>query len=127
MIGKIKWPTTFDENNSDHVALKKMNEDAYIDLINSIDCETDAGKVAFGLVRASKSKEFEDGNASVAYHYLKKKYQPSTSVALMKIESSYQNAKLKKDMDPDVFITYMESLRERLNDANAPISDEKFI
>lgn len=127
VIGKIKWPTSFDEENEDHVALRKMNDEAYMDLITNIDCETDTGKFFFGLVRASKSKEFENGNAAVAYHKLKKKYKPSTSVALMKIEGSYQNAILRNDMDPDVFITYLEGLIEHLNDAKAPISEEKFI
>ena len=44
--------------------------------------------VAFSCVKASKSKDYEDGHAATAFANLKKKYQPSMAVSLMNIEMS---------------------------------------
>ena len=49
----------------------ELNELAYSDLIMSMDTSTTAGKVAFGLVKSSKSKDFPDGNAAISWKRLK--------------------------------------------------------
>jgi hypothetical protein len=43
-----------------------LNEDAYSGLIRSIDTTTSAGKVAFSLVRGTKSADYDYGNAEIA-------------------------------------------------------------
>ena len=42
-------------------------------MILSMDTTTSAGKVAFNLVRTSKSSDYPDGNVNEAYNKLKKK------------------------------------------------------
>ena len=48
------------------------------------------------------------------------------AVSLMNIDNKYQEAKLKKGMDPDTFIMTLEDLRDHMREMKAPISDEKF-
>jgi hypothetical protein len=49
-----------------------LNEIAFMELILSIDVSNSNGKIAFGIVKSCKSKEFEDGNAALAWEKLKK-------------------------------------------------------
>jgi hypothetical protein len=49
----------------------KLNEFAYSDLILSIiDTDKSGGKVAFNIVKRSKTREYLDGNAAVAWQGL---------------------------------------------------------
>jgi len=43
-----------------------LNEIAFTEVILSIDVSNSNGKIAFGIVKSCKSKEFEDGNAALA-------------------------------------------------------------
>ena len=92
-------PTTtqdINDDNEDEMRLRRLNDEAYLDLINSMDCESEAGRIAFSVVKGTKNEEYQDGNALVAYINLKRKYQPSTAITLMKLENDYQGAKMKK-------------------------------
>ena len=86
-------PNYIDEDDEDYEEMteeeikeyKKMcelNELAYSDLIMSMDTSTTAGKVAYDLVKSSKSKDFPDGNAAISWKRLKHKYLPETSMSL---------------------------------------------
>ena len=48
------------------VRLGDLNELAYEDLILSINGNTKAGRVAFNLVKNSKSDEYPEGNCKIA-------------------------------------------------------------
>jgi hypothetical protein len=61
-----------------------LNEDAYSNLVMSIDTTTSAGKVAFSLVRGTKLADYEDGNAEIAFARLANKYAPKTAPSLAK-------------------------------------------
>jgi hypothetical protein len=61
-----------------------LNKDAYSDLIMSIDTTTSAGKVAFSLVRGTKSANYEEGNAEIAFTRLTNKYAPKMAPSLAK-------------------------------------------
>ena len=56
--------------SKDEEKLIDLNEIAYSELIMSIDTTTAAGMVAFGLVKASKSKDYPDGNAATSWKRL---------------------------------------------------------
>ena len=88
-----------DVDNEEEMRLRRINDEAYLDLINSMDCDTEAGKIDFSVVKGSKNEEYEDGNALVAYTNLKSKYLPSTTIDLMKLENEYQGSKMKKNED----------------------------
>jgi len=51
----------------------KANEKGYSDLILSMDTDKAGGRVAFNIVKGTKSSEYPDGNVQLAYERLKKK------------------------------------------------------
>ena len=59
-----------------------MNMLAYEELVLSIDDNESAGKVAFKIVKKSKTAENADGDAHLAWTGLKRKYAPTTAPTL---------------------------------------------
>ena len=107
--------------------VKKLNEKAYMDLILSMDTDQSAGSVAFNIVKGTKKGDFKEGNARLAWKNLKKKYAPTTAPSLMRMSEMYTNAKLRKGADPDVYITYLEDLRDRLEQMDWKVTDTQFM
>jgi gag-polypeptide of LTR copia-type len=87
-----------------------LNELAFTKLVLSIDVSRSAGKIAFSIVKSCKTKECEYGNAGIAWEKLKKKYNPISALSLVKIEIMFRESKLRKDEDPEVWITNLEDL-----------------
>ena len=106
-------------------AILKRNDKAYEELILSMDTSKRAGKVAFGIVKGTKTPEYPNGNAQLAWARLKKKYKPDTVTHLLDIQRQYQSATMRKGDDPDSFITYMEEMRTRMVGWN-DITDRQF-
>jgi hypothetical protein len=131
LLGKLTIPKSSDildpVEDEDKQKIRVLNEDAYSDLIMSIDTTTSAGKVAFSLVRGTKSADYEDGNAEIAFARLTNKYAPKTAASLAKTNRLFYQAKLKKQVDPDIFITYLEGLRTTMGDMESFITDKQFI
>ena len=76
--------------------IRELNEFAYSDLILSMDTDKSGGKVAFNIVKRSKTREYPDGNVAVAWQGLKRKYAPNTAPSLRKLQKQLYGAKLKK-------------------------------
>jgi hypothetical protein len=108
LLGKIDIPEEGESLDEERRKVKDLNEIGFSDLILSMDTSTSAGKVAFGLVRASKSIEYPDGNIAKAWEKLKRKYAPTTAPTLAKYHKQFYRAKLRKGSDPESFITYLE-------------------
>jgi hypothetical protein len=64
------------ESGKKKSAIIELNEIAYTELLLLIDLKTSHGKVAFNQIKGCKSKNYPDGNASVAWERLKNKYEP---------------------------------------------------
>jgi hypothetical protein len=79
--------------DADDVKITDMNEEAYIDLILSIEGETKEGKVAFQIVNGSKTEDQPDGNAALAWKRLKKKYASTTAPSLLKLKRNSRIAR----------------------------------
>jgi hypothetical protein len=94
--------------------IRELNEFAYSDLILSMDTEKSWGKVAFNIVKPSKTREYPDGNVAVAWQGLKRKYAPNTAPSLSKLHKQFYSAKLKKKVDPDIFISYLEDVQRAI-------------
>lgn len=116
-----------EEGDMSKIKLRQLNELAYDDLILSMDTTTASGKVAFNLVRAAKSKDYQDGNAMAAYKRLKSKYAPETGPTLTKLHKAFYSSKLKRNSDPDVFITELEDIRVRMEEMSSSMTDEQFM
>ncbi len=85
---------------------------AYEDILLSVDTKTAAGKVEF-----SHSKNFPDGNCRLAWDRLCSKFEPNTVPSLCKLCKIVANSKLDSaDKDSDVWITNLETLRQRMDE-----------
>jgi hypothetical protein len=103
------------------------NELAYTELVLSMDVKKASGKVAFNIVKGCKSKEYEDGNAAIAWERLRNKYQPTSAASLVKLECSFRQSVLKKKDDPDAWITQLEEMRMQLEEMGSVMSDDQFM
>ena len=126
LLGKINIPKHDEElsGNSDSVKKKikarKANNMAYSDLRL---CMID--EVSFGIVAESVTEELPDGSAAVAWKNLVDKYQPKTGANLVQLKLEFATCRMKnEDEDPDVWITELENLRQRLKDMKSQISDQ---
>jgi hypothetical protein len=90
------------------IDLAKSNEDAYAEMIMSIDTTTTAGMVAFRIVASTKTTDYPDGNAPIAWARLKAKYQPDTGAELSRLTKEFYAMDMKEGQDPEVFITKLE-------------------
>jgi hypothetical protein len=88
----------------------------HTELILSIDDKTRNGKVVFKFVKCCKNKDFVDGNASMDWDRLRKKFEPQSAPSVVKMD-------LKKGQDPDVWITELEDYRMKLDELGSRISD----
>jgi hypothetical protein len=93
----------------------KINETTYRDLILSIDVSSSNGKMAFGIVNSCKSKEFEDGNAEIAWEMLKERYDPVSAPLLVKLERMFRDSRLGKNEDPGVSWKLWAQVQEMTN------------
>jgi gag-polypeptide of LTR copia-type len=131
LLGKVEVPkesaTESDSDKKKNKEIRDLNDIGYSDLILSMDTTTGSGKVAFSLVRASKSKDYPDGNITNAWSQLKGKYAPSTAPTLAKYHKQFYGAKLKHGSDPDSFITYLEDIRLKMEEMDSVITDTQFL
>jgi gag-polypeptide of LTR copia-type len=104
-----------------------LNEIAFMELILLIDVSNSTGKIAFGIVKSCKSKEFEDGNTTLAWEKLKKKYDPVSAPSLVKTERMFRESRLGKNEDPEVRINNLEDLRIKLETMDSVMTDDQFI
>ena len=107
--------------------IREHNKNAYTKLILPIDVSNSQGKIAFGIVKSCKSKEFEDGNAALAWDKLKKKYDPISAPSLVKTERIFRESRLGKNEDPEVWINNLEDLRIKLETMGSVMTDDQFI
>ena len=128
--GKVK--VTKEEENETAEEKKKRekieetNEDAFSDLILSF-ADTEAGNVAFSIVRNAKTKDLPDGDAFLAWTNLKKKFAPQTAPTEMSLYSNFHSSKLQSGEDPDIWICHLEDLRIRLGEMGTKMEDRLFL
>ena len=76
-MGKLQIPKTSEELEEKSEEGRRMmknadlNELAFTELILSIDVSNSSGKIAFGILKSCKIKDYEDGNAIHAWEKLK--------------------------------------------------------
>ena len=115
-----------DEDDKKKITLRELNESGYTDLILSMDTDTAPGKIAFNIVKKSKTKEYEDGNIQVAWKNLKRKYSPKTAPTLASTHKKFYGSSLRSGMDPDVYLTFLEDLRGRMAEMDSEMTDDQF-
>ncbi len=106
--------------------LRKLNKDAFIDLRLSITADTDTGRIAFEIVRGSKTKEVSDGDATATWKKLERKCESKRAPNWLLLKEKFVNSRLKNvQLDPDVWITQLEDLQVQISNAKEnSISDD---
>jgi hypothetical protein len=104
---ETKIPKADEEFDKDSDMGKKMlnaidlNKVAYTERLLSIDVKTSNGKVAFIIVKGCKSKDYPDGNVTIAWDKLKNKYEPMSAPSIVKLDKQFRDTVLKKGEDPE--------------------------
>ena len=112
------------------VKLGESNEEAFEDVILSINHTTKQGKVAFSLVKNCKTSDYPEGNCKLAWDRLVAKYAPKTAPSLLKLKKQFANSKLgDAETHPDEWITELESLRNDMDkiSLSAKMTDQDFM
>jgi hypothetical protein len=79
LLGKVLIPKSsevFYEKTDEGKRMLKiidLNEMAFTELVLSIDVSSSSGKIAFGIVKSCKTKDYEDGHSGLAWEKSKKK------------------------------------------------------
>jgi hypothetical protein len=72
LLGKVLIPKSsevFDEKTDEGKRMLRiidLNEMAFTELVLSIDVSSSSGKIAFGIVKSFKTKDYEDGHSVLA-------------------------------------------------------------
>ncbi len=106
--------------------LKKNNE-AFDDLLLSMDTSNMSGTVAFRIVDRARTRAGL-GIARQAWRNLNKRYEPRTTPNRAKLQMQFFGAKCSDNQDPEGYVSYMEDLRNHLEEAGGePIKDDQFM
>jgi hypothetical protein len=111
-LGQVTIPSDADtpaSGTSKATEIKKLrdqNDSAYEALILLIDGDTAEGRVAFNLVKGSKTTELKDGDAALAWKRLSDKFEPKSAPTCLELKNQFHSLVLKNaNSDPDIWIT----------------------
>jgi hypothetical protein len=133
ITGKVQWilpdpdGDLTEEEESLREKIRMLNVEAFEDLTLSIDTSTNYGKIAFDLIKSTITKDCPDGNAVKAWRLLKNKYEPDSGPTLARLSNQFYASKLRKGQDPDVFMTFLEDLRYKMDNLECGMSDKQFM
>jgi hypothetical protein len=105
----------------------ELNEIANTESIHSVDVRNSSGKVVFSIIKGCKSKGYTDGNSTLAWDKVKKKFDPVSVPSLIKIEIAFRKNKLEKGEDLEIEITNIEELCLKPEDMNSHITGFQFM
>jgi hypothetical protein len=78
----------------------------------------------FNLVESSRTEELPDGDARLAWEELKIKYEPSNTMSMIVVKKEFALCELTDSgQDPNVWIRYLQRMRQRLATMGHQVSD----
>jgi hypothetical protein len=92
LLFKVNSPKSDEEINENTEIVKvlmnnaDLNEMTYTDLILSIDIRSSSGKVVFSIIKGFKSRDYNNGSSALTWVNLKKKFDPVSTLSLVKTE-----------------------------------------
>ena len=99
------------KSRDDIIRFNNLNEEAFEDIILSIDHTAKQGKLAFSLVKNCKTATYPEGNCKLAWDRLVASYSPKTAPLLLKLKKNFANSQLEGvEMHPDEWMIERESL-----------------
>jgi hypothetical protein len=72
-------------------------------------------------------KDYPDENVLNSWEELKNKYEPVSAPSMVKLDKQFRDSSLKKDQDPEVWITKLKDYCVRLNDMSSRFSENQLI
>jgi thermostable 8-oxoguanine DNA glycosylase len=109
LLGKLQISKTTEELEEKSEEGRRMmknaelNKLAFTELKLSIDVSNSSGKIAYGILKSCKTKDYEDGNATHAWKKLKKKFDPVSAPTLVKTERMFRGSKFGRNEDPEIW------------------------
>ena len=131
--GDDKVPDTHDKDGvkktlkPEEQTLVDLSKKGFYELVLSINHKTPEGKLAFDVVKGTKTTENPAGNLYDAVLRLDKRYQPRTATNLVQLTSAFHEKRLKKNQNPEDYINELESLKLRLGKLKHQITDKGII
>ena len=123
LLGKetVHMQSEYDQaiTDSDTATIKlgQLNQEAYKDLVLSINTTTKQGMVTFCLVKNNKTTQYPEGKCKLAWDRLTTKYVPKTAPSLLKLKMKLANSILEDlDRNLDEFIMELEGLQSDMED-----------
>lgn len=134
LLGKETAPTTSDgemldpDDATNAIIIKRIsnNEKGFGELLYAMN-HASAGRTAFHIVMNTITDKYPNGNITVAWKQLKKKFAPTAAPNRRSLTNQFFAACLKPSVDPDSYINYMEDLRARLKDMKYNMTNEQFL
>ena len=108
--------------NSKEGKAREANDNAYTDLLLSSD-----DVVFFGLIDESKTDSLPDGDAHLAWTKLCDRYEPKTNATKVELKKEFNDSSLSTGEDPEVWISDLERVRQRLKLLKIEISEEDMV
>ena len=105
--------------------LRRLNEEAYEDLVLAVDGKTDVGRLVFQLIRSSKNKDYAEGSAREAWKRITDKFEPKKAPNRLQKKKKIQALKLKYGQDPDIYISVLEDMITQYVDAGGRWDDDE--
>ena len=103
--------------------LYNANIRAYADLVQC--CASD--KVSFQKMLTSRTKDLKRGDSKLAWDYMIEMYAGIHTTDKMKLEKQFNELKMVPGTNPDIWITDLERLRQRLLECGKTIEDDEFV
>lgn len=130
LVGDREIPEEQEQETKEEIRAREDaeddNEEAYSDLILSM-ADTDAGNVAFSIIRNAKTKYLPDGDSALAWKNMEAKYSPKTAPTEMSLYNEFHSSKLQRGDDPDIWLCRLEDLRFRLEEMGTKMQDRIFL
>jgi gag-polypeptide of LTR copia-type len=105
------------------------NSLAFSQLVSSLDITKDTTKTAMGLLRACKTENYPNGDAKKAIDTLNGYYNIKSVATAQQLLNEYHALELKGDQDPAIFVSKMQTLRTKIEEADKKlkIDDRAFL
>ena len=101
---------TDQEIKKSKLELRRLNEEAYEDLVLAVDGKTDVGRLVFSLIKGSKSENFAGGSAREAWKRIVNKFEPKKAPNRLQKKKKIQALILNYRQDPEICILTIEDL-----------------
>ena len=108
-VEDIESKVSKEEADKKIIKLDRLNKQAFMDLVPSINTTTTNGRTAFRLVEKCKTSEYPERNSKIVWERLRAKYAPRNTSRLLNLKKLYENSKLERtEIDPGDWISFLE-------------------